>query len=185
MPLSAQPNVTTAPTIGAQTRLYLAEIDDTDNIPHSGVPTVLTPSTPSGVVVWAGMGGDYTPLGCVRTNKIKYPISPNKPIACGLEPARWMVPARRELGSLDVTCLDFAEEANDAVQFVNKRCVAALVTEDFEGNQVRVEYCIDWAPSFEKDTPEGDGEVTISMSGPFSRLVLDSGGNDTSDKELG
>ena len=182
MPLTALSNITSAPAIGAQTRLYLAAIDTTAEIPHSGLPTLLTGTPPSGVDLW---NTDYVPLGCVKTNKITYPVRGLKPIPCGLEAARWMVPARAELGSLDLTCLDFPEEPNDAVQFINTRCVAALVTEDHDGNELRIEYCVDWQPKFEKNTPEGDGETEISMSGPFSRLVLDSNPTASIDEDIG
>jgi len=182
MSLTALPNIQSAPSIGAQTRLYLAEIDDSDPIPHSGLPTLLTATPPSGVSNW---NSDFAPIGCVKTNKLKAPVRKRKPIPCGLEAARWTVQARAELGTLDLTCLDFAGEPNDAMQWINKRCVAALVTEDEDGNEQRVIYCVDWQPSFELDNPEGDGEASISMAGDFSRMVIDQGANDSLDVNVG
>jgi hypothetical protein len=182
MPLTALPNITSAPSIGAQTRLYLAEIDDSVAVPHSGLPTLITATPPSGVSLW---NTDYAPLGCVKTNKLKAPVRKRKPIPCGLEAARWTVQARAELGSLDVTCLDFAGEAYDATQWINKRCVAALVTETEDGTTQRVIYCVDWQPSFELDNPEGDGEASISMAGDFSRMLIDQGGNSSYESDLG
>ena len=121
----------------------------------------------------------------MKTNKLKAPVRKRKPIPCGLEAARWTVQARAELGTLDLTCLDFAGEPNDAMQWINKRCVAALVTEDEDGNEQRVIYCVDWQPSFELDNPEGDGEASISMAGDFSRMVIDQGANDSLDVNVG
>ena len=182
MSLTALPNIRSAPSIGAQTRLYLAEIDDSSSVPHSGLPTLLTATCPSGVANW---NTSFAPLGCVKTNKLKAPVRKRKPIPCGLEAARWTVQARAEMGTLDLTCLDFPAEAYDATQWINKRCVAALSTETEDGVELRRIYCIDWQPSFELDNPEGDGEASISMAGDFSRMLIDQGANGSFESDLG
>ena len=184
MGFSALPNLTNAPAIGAQTRLYLGVITDPDTIPHSGVPAV-TSTPPSGVTALALIGGSYAPLGCTKTLKNKLPTAKNHPIPCGLDPARWMVPGMKQVGTLDVTTLDFAGEQYDLLQYANQRCVAALVTEDFDGSIQRVVYCVDWMPELDIDSPEGEAEASVTGNGPYSRAVIDYGGNGSMEQDLG
>lgn len=184
MAFTALPDLVEAPSIGAQTRLYLGIITDPDTIPHSGVPDVT--STPaSGVTALALLGGDYAPLGCTKTLKVKLPTSKMHNIPCGLEVARWQTPGMRQLGSLDVSTLDFAGEQYDILQYANQRTVAALVTEDFDGTIQRVIYCVDWMPELDIDIPEGEGDASVTGTGPFSRAVIDHGGDDTIEHDLG
>lgn len=145
------------PSIGAQSTLKLAIMDTTQDVPLSGLPT---------------LEGDFGEIGCTRTIRLKLPSQPNKPIACGLKAAQWMVPGREELGTLDVTMLDFAEVPEDIMMYHNERCVARIETENEEGEIVRRIDCIDFMPVIDIDIPDGDGETIVTASGPFSRVII-------------
>ncbi len=145
------------PSIGAQTTLSLARIDTTEDIPLSGLPP---------------LEDAFREVGCTRTIRLKLPSQPNKPIPCGLEPAQWMVPGRKELGNLDVTMLDFAEVPEDIVSYNDERCVGRLETINEENVIVRRLDCIDWRPVIDIDFPEGDGETIVTASGAYSRIII-------------
>jgi hypothetical protein len=147
-----------APSIGAQTRVSLALIDTSEDIPLSGLPTLL---------------GGFVEIGCSRDIRLKFPSQPSKPIPCGLVAAQWMVPGREELGNLDVQSLDFAEVPDDILSYNNKRTVARLETVNEEDDIVRRIDCVDWRPVIEMSFPDGDGETTVSATGPYSRIIVD------------
>ena len=153
--MSAQVN---PPTLGAQTLVSLAIITDLP-VPKSGQPTT---------------AGGYVLMGCTKDISLDLPSEELHAISCGLNSTEWMVPGKTVPGKLDVKMLDFADVmAVDPVQtFNNQRTVAKLVTYDQEGAVARTIYCIDWQPKISINFPDGDGEVMVTGSGEFARIIV-------------
>jgi hypothetical protein len=145
-----------APMLGLENTVEIALVDTAVAPATTGVPAIT---------------GSYISLGCTQNIRIKYTSQPGIPIPCGIEPAKWVIPGRKEQGECSIEDLDFSDFTTNLQSFSGVRCVARISSKR-DGTLLRTTYLSEWIPTIEVNMPEGDDPSTVSADGLYARITV-------------